>query len=158
MKTRPSTCLSVFTRHAIINNWWNSGPFEGRVQVPHSLRRTRYCAGGLYAIRDSMCVGGDRVFIKCESGNFRLHTPRNHYSARLFVGTEYISMTQLDMDYLVRLFHILQQQLRDYISALPDAFSYVTSSLASTSFVDVPPNSSTFINYPRLYEELVTFV
>jgi len=30
----------------------------------------------LPAIRDSMCVGGDRVVIKCESGNFRLHTPR----------------------------------------------------------------------------------
>jgi len=32
-------------------------------------------ADSLPAIRDSMCVGGDRVVIKCESGNFRLHTP-----------------------------------------------------------------------------------
>jgi len=62
------------------------------------------------------------------------------------------------MDYLVRIFPILQQQLRDYISALPDVLSYVTSSLASTSFVEPPPNARTFINYPRLYEELVTFV
>jgi len=29
----------------------------------------------LPSIRDSMCVGGDRVVIKCESGNFRLHNP-----------------------------------------------------------------------------------
>ena len=29
----------------------------------------------LPAIRDSMCVGGDRVIIMCESGNIRLHTP-----------------------------------------------------------------------------------
>ena len=63
----------------------------------------------LPAICDSMCVGGDRVNIKCESGNFRLHTPKRHGSARLFVGTEYISLTQPDMDYLVRVFHILQQ-------------------------------------------------
>jgi len=41
-------------------------------------------------IRDSICVGGERV-IKCESGNFRLHTPKRHGSVRLFVGTEYIT-------------------------------------------------------------------
>ena len=105
-----------------------------------------------------MCVGGDLVIIKCESGNFRLHTPWRHRSGRLFVGTEYISLTQPDMDYLVRVFHILQQQLRDYIIALPDVLSYVTSSLASASFVEPQPNASTIIDYPHLYEELVTFV
>ena len=47
----------------------------------------------LPAIRDSMCVGGDRVIIKFESGKFRLNTPKRHGSARLFVGTEYISLT-----------------------------------------------------------------
>jgi len=52
----------------------------------------------LPAIRDSMCVGGDRVVIKCEGGNFRLHTPKRHGSARLFVGTEYIRLTKPDMD------------------------------------------------------------
>ena len=112
----------------------------------------------LPSIRDSMCVGGDRVVIKCESGNFRLHTPRRHGSARLFVGTEYISLTLPDMDYLLRVFHILQQQLRVYLSVLLDVLSYVTSSSASTTYVDPAPNASTFINYPRLYEELVTFV
>ena len=100
----------------------------------------------LPAIRDSMCVGGDRVVIKCESGNFRPHTPRRHGSARLFVGTEYISLTLPDMDYLVRVFHIIQQQMIHYISAMPDVLSYVTSSLASTTFVEPPLNASTFIN------------
>jgi len=84
-----------------------------------------------------------------------VYTPQE---ARLFVGTEYISLTQPHMDYLVRVFHIIQRQLRQYFSAMPDVLSYVTSSLASTTFVDPPPNASTFINYPRLYEELVTFV
>jgi len=112
----------------------------------------------LPAILDFMCVGGDRIVIKCESGNFRLHTPKRHGSARLFVGTEYISLTQPDMDYLLRVFPLLQQQLRDYIIALPDVLSYVTSSLASTSFVEPQDNASTNIDYPHLYEELVTFV
>ena len=112
----------------------------------------------LPSIRDSMCVGGDRVVIKFESGYFRLPTPRRHGSARLFVGTEYNSLTQPDMDYQVRVFHFFQQQLRHYISAMPDVFSHLTSPLASTSFVEPSSNMSTFINYPRLYEELVTFV
>jgi len=101
-----------------------------------------------------MCVGGDRVIIKCESGNFRLHTPKRHGSARLFIGTEYIRMTQPERDYLVRVFHILQQQLRDNIIAPPDVLSCVTSSLASTSYVDPQPNANTNIDYPHLYEEL----
>ena len=42
----------------------------------------------LPSLRDSICVGGDRVFIKCESGNFRLHTPRKHGSFSLSLGTE----------------------------------------------------------------------
>jgi len=54
-----------------------------------------------------MCVGGDRVVMKYESGNFHQQTPRKHGSARLFVGTEYINLTQPDMDYLVRVFQIL---------------------------------------------------
>ena len=60
------------------------------------------------------------------------------------------------MDYLLRVFPILQQQLRDYISALLDVLSYVTSSFASTSFVETQANASTNIDYPHLYEELVT--
>ena len=46
----------------------------------------------LSAMRDSMCVGGNRV-IKCEIGKFRLQTPQKHGSDRLFVGTQYISLT-----------------------------------------------------------------
>jgi len=62
------------------------------------------------------------------------------------------------MDYLVRVFPIIQQQFRVYIIAMPDVLSYVTSSLASTSFVEPPPNASTNIDYPHLYEELAKFV
>jgi len=67
-----------------------------------------------------MCVGGDRVIIKCEILNFRLHTPQRHGSAKLIVGKEYLSLTQPDMDYVVRVLHIIQQQFRDYIIPLPD--------------------------------------
>jgi len=89
-----------------------------------------------------MCFGGNYVIIKCESSTFRLHTTKRHGSARLFVGTEYITLSQPDMDYLVRVFHILQQQLRDYIIAFPDVLSYVTTSLTSVSYIQPIPNAS----------------
>ena len=62
-----------------------------------------------------------------------------------------------NMDYLVRLFHVVQQQLRDYIIAMPDVLSYVTSSLTSVSYIEPVPNASKSIDYPHLYEELVNF-
>jgi len=105
-----------------------------------------------------MCVGEDRVIIKCESGSFRLHAPRRFGSASLLVGKEYISLTQYDMDYLVRVFRIIQQQLRDYIIALPDVLSFMPSLLTSTSYIEPAPNASKNIDYPPLYEVLVTFV
>ena len=112
----------------------------------------------LPVIRDSMWVGEDRVIIKCESGSFLLHTPRRYGSDRLFVGTEYVSLTQSDMDYLVRVFHIIQQHMRHNIIALPDVLSYMISSLISTSYIEAAPNASKNIDYPPLYEVLVTFV
>jgi len=83
---------------------------------------------------------------------------KEHGSARQFVGTEYISLTQSDLDYLVRVLHIIQQQLRDYIIALPEVFSYVTSSLISVSYIGPVPNASENIDYPHLYEEIITYV
>jgi len=80
----------------------------------------------LPSIRDSMCVGGDRCRHQVREWQLSSTHPRRHGSARLFVGTEYISLTQPDMDYLVRVFHILQQHLRHYISAMPDVLSSVT--------------------------------
>jgi len=62
------------------------------------------------------------------------------------------------MDNPVRVFHVIQQQLRIYIIALPDVLSYVTSSLILVSYFEPEPNASKKIDYPHLYEELVTFV
>jgi len=128
MNTRQCTCLSGTTLHAIINPWWNSEPFGGAAPSasfsPTNKLQLWRIVCPLYAIK----YVWDRVVFKCESGNFRLHNPRRHGSTRPFVGTEYISLTQPDMDYLVRVIPILQQHLHDYIIAMPDMLSYVTSS------------------------------
>jgi len=117
---------------------------EGSKSLTFTDEQFATLADCLPAIRESICVGGERVIIKCESDSFRQHTPRRYGSARLFVGTEYISLTQPDTDYLVRVFHIIQQQLRDYIIALPDVLSYITSSLTSTSYIEQTPDFACF--------------
>jgi len=55
------------------------------------------------------------------------------------------------------MFHIVQE-LRDYVLALPDVMSYVTSSLTSLTYVEPVPNTSDLIDYRHLFEERVISV
>ena len=71
-------------------------------------------------------------------------------------STQYISITILDVQYLARMFHIVQQQMRDYTLALPDVMSDVTSSVTSVTYIEILPNASDLIDYHHLFEELVT--
>jgi len=70
-RTRPSTCLLASTRHATIKLWWNSAPFRGGSK---SLFLTDEQVATLAdcqpAIRDSMCVGGDRVITSARVATF----------------------------------------------------------------------------------------
>jgi len=79
-------------------------------------------------------------------------------SAILCLGAECISLTKPDLDNLARVISVVQQQLCHYIIALPDFVSYVTSSLTSVSYVETVPDATKNIDYPHLYQELVTFV
>jgi len=94
----------------------------------------------------------------CVSGAFRVSSPKNFGSARLNFGTQYINLTILDLQYLARMFHIVQQQLRDYPTALPHVLSYMKSSVTSVTYVEPVPNASDLIDYRHLFEELVTAV
>ena len=101
------------------------------------------------------------IFSVCNgegTGAFRLLPPKNVGSARLYFGTQYISLTILDLQYLARMFHNVQQQLRDYTTALPDVLSYVTSSVTSVTYVEPVPTASDRVDYRHLFEELVTAV
>jgi len=94
----------------------------------------------------------------CVSGAFRLSPPQNFGSARLYFGTQYISLTILNLQNPAQMFYIVQQQLRDYTIALPDVLSYVTSSVTSVTYVETVPNASDLIDYRHLFEELMTAV
>jgi len=89
--------------------------------------------------------------------NFKTYYATRAYSFRCAKNL-YISLTQPDMDYLVRVIRVVQQQLHGYIIALSDVWAYVTSSLNSMSYGEPAPAISKNIDYPHLYEDLVTFV
>jgi hypothetical protein len=78
--------------------------------------------------------------------------------ARLYFDSQYISLTLQAIDYLSRIFSVVQQQLRDYIVTLQDVLLYVTETLISVTYVEPAPDASKNINFPHLYEELITFV
>jgi len=94
----------------------------------------------------------------CESGVFRLDVTRSVRTARLYVDAQYISLTLQDIEYLSRMFNIVQQQLRDYIVALQDVLPFVTNTLTSVTYVEPSPNASKNFDFQHLYEELVNFV
>ena len=79
----------------------------------------------LPSLRGDMCSGGARG-CRCESGAFRLYVTRSVRTARLYVDAQYIYLTLQDIEYLSRMFNIVQQQLRDYIVALQDVLPFVT--------------------------------
>jgi len=104
----------------------------------------------------SICNGGTGS--GCVSYAFRLSPPKNFGSTSLYFGTQYIILTIMDLQYLARMFHILQQQLRHYTLAFPDVLSYVASSVTSVTYVEQVPNACGLIEYHHQCEELVTAV
>jgi len=131
------------------------------IEVHHSHEWAGLHAGAFstydYRLHVQKRGGGKRV-IKCESGSFRLSTPKSRRGLiRVYLGTEYICLTSLDLHCHARKFNIIHQNLLDYILTLPDFLSYVTMFLTSVVYVEPMPNASTYINYPHLYEELVSF-
>jgi len=111
----------------------------------------------LPTLRGDMCSGGARG-CRCESGAFRLDVTRSGRTARLYVDSQFISLTLQDIEYLSRMFNIVQQQLRDYIVALQDVLPFVTNTLTSVTYVEPSPNASKNVFFSHLYEELVNFV
>jgi len=81
----------------------------------------------LPAVADAMCKEGKDVetpIMKCERGNVRLGTPKRRRGlTRLYVGSEYICLTSLDLHYIAGIFNIVHQQMRDYVLTLSQLLS-----------------------------------
>jgi len=60
----------------------------------------------LPTLRDDMCIG-EAVGRSCESGAIRLDVIRGRRTARLYVDSQFMSLTLWDIEYLSRMFIIL---------------------------------------------------
>jgi len=131
---------------------------EGRVDIHHSQSRAYRHAGGLSTQDASFILQWRRDWGRVRDRCLPLITAENFGSARLYFGTQYISLSILDLQFLARMFHIEQQQLRNYTIALLDVFLYATSSVTLVTYVEPVSNASDLIDYFHLLEELVTAV
>jgi hypothetical protein len=142
----PRVCLSLVEFWVV----WRGG-------VPKTLilndEQVDAMAEGIPMLRDAMSSGEPSVACRrCESGAFRLDVTCSRSTALVYVDLQYFSLTIQHIDYLSRMFSVVQQQFRDYIVALQDVLPYVTATLTSVTYVDPAPDASKYINFPHMYE------
>jgi len=111
----------------------------------------------LPTLREDMCIGEARGR-SCESGASRMDVTRSWRTARLYVDSEFISLTLKDIEYLSRMFIIVQQQLCDYIVALQDVLPHVSATLTSVTYVEPAPEASKNVHFSHHHEGLISFV
>jgi len=78
----------------------------------------------------------------CKEGDFRLNTTKSYRIERLYLGKQYIGLRLRDLQYLSRMLHVLQNQLKVYTLSLSDVLTYVTVALTSVNCVELAPNAS----------------
>jgi len=94
----------------------------------------------------------------CKEGYFSLNTTGSYRIARLYLGKQYIGLRLGDLQYLSRMFHVLQNQLKVYTLSLPNILAYVTIALTSVNYVQPAPNASKHIVYSQMFDELKTIL
>ena len=102
-------------------------------------------------ICNSMC--GNEQYGRSD-GPDRLNTTGSYKIARLHMDKYFVALKFQELHYLINMFHILQNQLNLYITALPDLLTYVISD----TYVEPAANASNLNLYPRLFEELNTIL
>ena len=118
-------------------------------------RQVNKMAECLLRICESMC--GNELY-GWKEGDFRLNTTRSYKIGGLYLDKQYINFRLIDLQYLSKMFHAVQNQLNAYTLSLPDVFSYVTVAITSTNYVEPAPNASKDIVYSQLFDELKTIL
>ena len=58
-----------------------------------------------------------------------------------------VHYTDATIEYLNPIFNVVQQQMRNYIVAMPEVLSYLTTALTSVRYVEPTPNASKHVDY-----------
>ena len=83
-----------------------------------------------------------------KEGDFRLNTTGSYRITLLYLDKQYIGLRLGDLQYLSRMFHVVQNQMNVYnlslslFLSLPDVLAYVTVALTSVNYVEPAPNAS----------------
>jgi len=91
-----------------------------------------------------------------KEGEFWLNTTGSYRIARVYLDKQYIGLRLGDFQYLSRMFHVVQNQLKVYTLSLPDVLAYVTVALTSVNYVEPAPNASKHIVCSQLFDEVKT--
>jgi len=145
-------CLASATAYS-----WNFGAY-GKAAVPKpsfSTTSTSTCWPKAWPSCATPCVVGSLLGAECSRAAERDEKPQDDQA--IFQNSIYYTDATTHF-YHARIFNLMQQQLRDYIVAMRDVLSYVTTALTSVAFVETAPNASKRIDYPHLYEQPITFV
>jgi len=94
----------------------------------------------------------------CKEDVFRLNTTGSYRIARLYLDKQYIGLGLGDLQYLSRMFHVVQNQLNMYTLSLPDVLAYVTVALTSSNYIETAPNTNKHVMYSQLIDEIKTML
>lgn len=93
-----------------------------------------------------------------KDSEFRLNRTGSLRVTRLYLYKQYVNLRLADLQYLLKLFHVVQNQPNVYTLSLPHVLPYVIVALISTTYVETTPNASKHIMYPQVFEELKTIL
>jgi hypothetical protein len=87
---------------------------------------------------------------KIKDVDFTIRTTNSYRVARLTVAKQSVNLKLSELRYLLNMFHIVQNQLNDYIIALPDVMQYITIAITSDVYVEPTAKHPTLVNYRQL--------
>jgi hypothetical protein len=112
-------------------------------------------ADNLARLCDALCDGEQ---YSCKDGAFRMTTTGNYRVARMYLDKQSFPLKFQELQYLLNMFHVIQNQLTLYTVGVPDVLSYSIHALSSTTYVEPGLNANINVNYSQLFEELKTIM
>jgi hypothetical protein len=100
---------------------------------------------------NSMCGNEHYAF---REGLFRLTTIGTLKAARMYFDRHYLHFKLVEMQYLDKIFHIVNNQLKAYAKATADVKIYVISALWTETFVEPACTANNSILYYQLHDEI----
>ena len=126
--------------------------FGGAKQKPVIIaqQHVTMLANRLLDIVHSVC---DAEQFTYSDGLFRINSTGSYKVTRLNFDKAYVYFKQAELQSLYHIFYVLQSQL-SYMLALPDVLTYATNALASTTYFPPHADTTDYVLWYQLFDEL----